>query len=103
MRDISKEPWLRTSLTTMGRGPIWASTSNVRLLGRSRASAGSLRSRNSAVCITVMNALQRNDMSADAFLAKVLHESSTHSTTLFGLVGVSWEGRHYSVALNDLL
>ena len=33
----------------------------------------------------------------------VLHESSAHSTTLFGLVGVLWEGRHYSVALNDLL
>jgi hypothetical protein len=33
----------------------------------------------------------------------VLHESSTHSTTLFGLIGVLWEGRHYSVALNDLL
>ena len=33
----------------------------------------------------------------------VLHESSAHTTTLFGLVGVLWEGRHYSVALNDLL
>ena len=33
----------------------------------------------------------------------VLHEASTHSTTLFGLVGVLWEGRHYSVTLRELL
>jgi hypothetical protein len=33
----------------------------------------------------------------------MLQESSTHSTTLFGLVGVTWEGRHYSIALGDLL
>ena len=32
-----------------------------------------------------------------------LQESSTHSTTLFGLIGVIWEGRHYSVAMQDLL
>lgn len=33
----------------------------------------------------------------------VLQESFTHSTTLLGLIGVTWEGRHYSVALTDLL
>ena len=34
----------------------------------------------------------------------VLHEWWTiHSTTLLGMVGVSWEGRHYSVALSELL
>jgi hypothetical protein len=29
--------------------------------------------------------------------------ASENSTTLFGMVGVYWEGRHYSVYLNDLL
>jgi hypothetical protein len=33
----------------------------------------------------------------------VLRDSSKPTTTLLGLVGVYWEGRHYSVALNDLL
>lgn len=32
----------------------------------------------------------------------MLTESSEHSSTLLGLVGVYWEGRHYSVSLNDL-
>jgi hypothetical protein len=49
-------------------GPIWGSASNVHSLGRSRVSAGSSQSRGSAVFITVMNALQRNDMAADAVL-----------------------------------
>ena len=56
--------------TTTNRGPIWASISNVHFLGRSRAPERSSKSRNSAVCITVMNALQLDDMPADAFLAK---------------------------------
>jgi hypothetical protein len=33
----------------------------------------------------------------------VLQESFTHSTTLSGLVGVTWAGRHYSVALSELI
>jgi hypothetical protein len=33
----------------------------------------------------------------------LLYESSQPSTTLLGMVGVLWEGRHYSVSLNDLL
>jgi hypothetical protein len=33
----------------------------------------------------------------------ILTESSQHTTTLLGTVGVYWEGRHYSVSLNDLL
>jgi len=33
----------------------------------------------------------------------VLQESTQHSTTLLGMVGVCWEGRHYSVALSELL
>jgi hypothetical protein len=33
----------------------------------------------------------------------LLTESSQHSSTLLGLVGVFWEGQHYSVSLNDLL
>ena len=33
----------------------------------------------------------------------ILTESSQHSSTLLGLVGVLWEGRNYSVSLNDLL
>src|SRR5215472_16960331 len=37
--------------------------------GRSRVSEGSSRFRTTAACITVMNALQRNAMPADAFLA----------------------------------
>jgi hypothetical protein len=41
-----------------------------RSVRRMRETVHSGLSRNSAVCITVMNALPRNDMSADAFLAK---------------------------------
>jgi hypothetical protein len=33
----------------------------------------------------------------------VLQESTRPSTTLLGMVGVYWEGRHYSVSLGDLL
>lgn len=33
----------------------------------------------------------------------VLQKSTHHSTTLLGMVGVYWEGRHYSVALSELL
>ncbi len=33
----------------------------------------------------------------------LLQESTQHSTTLLGMVGVYWEGRHYSVALSELL
>jgi hypothetical protein len=33
----------------------------------------------------------------------VLQESTQRSTTLLGMVGVYWEGRHYSVALSELL
>jgi hypothetical protein len=33
----------------------------------------------------------------------VIHDSSTPTTTLLGLVGVYWEGRHYSVSFRDLL
>ena len=33
----------------------------------------------------------------------VLQESTQHSTTLLGTVGVYWEERHYSVALSELL
>jgi len=32
----------------------------------------------------------------------VLQESTQHSTTLLGTVGVYWEERHYSVALSEL-
>jgi hypothetical protein len=61
--------WLLISVTTMGPGPIEGSTSNVHSLGRPRVSAESSQSRSSAVFITVMNALQRNNMAADAVLA----------------------------------
>src|SRR5262249_2539521 len=57
------------SVTTMGPEPIWGSTSNVHSLDRFRASAGSSQSRSWAISITVMNALQRNEMAADAVLA----------------------------------
>lgn len=33
----------------------------------------------------------------------VIDDSSRHSATLEGKVGVYWEGRHYSVSLKDLL
>ena len=33
----------------------------------------------------------------------VLYDSPKHSTTLIGKIGVSWEGRHYSVSLQDML
>jgi len=32
----------------------------------------------------------------------VLRDSSEPSTTLLGLVGVYWQGRHYSVSFGDL-
>ena len=32
----------------------------------------------------------------------VLYESSQRSSTLFGMVGVLWEGRHYSVYPKEL-
>jgi Integrase core domain len=50
-------------------------------LGRSRVSEGSLRSHNSAACITVTNALQRNDMWPYAILANDIvcgHEFSVY-------------------------
>ncbi len=33
----------------------------------------------------------------------LLQEASQHSTTLLGMFGVVWEGRHYSVSLPELL
>ena len=39
---------------------------------------------------------------AGAILVRVAH-SSEKSTTLFGMTGVYWEDRHYSVYPNDLL
>jgi hypothetical protein len=33
----------------------------------------------------------------------ILRESLQHSTTLLGMFGVYWEGRHYSVSLPELL
>jgi hypothetical protein len=33
----------------------------------------------------------------------VLCESSRHTTTLSGMVGLYWERRHYSICVNDLL
>ena len=33
----------------------------------------------------------------------VLRDSTQPTTTLLGLVGVYWEGRHYSVSFRDLL
>lgn len=33
----------------------------------------------------------------------MLLESSEHSSTLLGMLGVHWEGRHYSVSLPELL
>ena len=33
----------------------------------------------------------------------LLYESLHTSTTLVGMVGVYWEGRHYSVSFRDLL
>jgi hypothetical protein len=32
----------------------------------------------------------------------VLYDSSPHSSTLFGMVGVVWGGRHYSIYPKDL-
>jgi len=33
----------------------------------------------------------------------VLRDSTQPTTTLLGLVGVYWEGRHYSISFRDLL
>ena len=76
---------------TTDRGPIWPSTSSVRFLGRSQESAGSSRSRNSAVCIAVMNASQRNDISPDGFLAKDRPDDQTHRDLVW------WAGARYHV------
>jgi hypothetical protein len=69
-RQASQETLASYFAYSVDRGPIWASTSNVRFLGRYRVWAGSSRSRNSAVWITVMNVLPRNDIPPDAILAK---------------------------------
>jgi hypothetical protein len=50
--------------------------------GQSRVSEGSPPSRNSAACITVMNVLQHNEMSTDAFLAN--NKSCLKRLILFG-------------------
>ena len=55
----------------MGPEPIWGSTSNVHSLDRFRASAGSSQSRSWAGSITVMNALQRNDMAAEDSIGRI--------------------------------
>ena len=33
----------------------------------------------------------------------ILRDSSEPSTTLLGLVGIYWEGRHYSISFRDLI
>lgn len=53
----------------MGPEPIWGSTSNVPFLGRCRAPGELSPFLKWVAFITVMNALQRNDMGADAVLA----------------------------------
>src|SRR5438876_9656210 len=53
----------------MGPEPIWGSTSNVPFLGRCRAPGELSQFLKWVAFITVMNALQRNDMGADAVLA----------------------------------
>src|SRR5205809_1125365 len=53
----------------MGPEPIWGSTSNVPFLGRCRAPGELSQFLKWVAFITVMNALQRNDMGADTVLA----------------------------------
>src|SRR5438309_12113223 len=53
----------------MGPEPIWGSTSNVPFLGRCRAPGELSQFLKWVAFITVMNALQPNDMGADAVLA----------------------------------
>src|SRR2546427_13021564 len=53
----------------MGPEPIWGSTSNVPFLGRCRAPGELSPFLKWVAFITVMNALQRNDMGADTVLA----------------------------------
>src|SRR5216117_3256114 len=53
----------------MGPEPIWGSTSNVPFLGRCRAPGELSQFLKWVAFITVMNALQHNDMGADAVLA----------------------------------
>ena len=84
----------------MGPERICGLTNNVHSLGRSPVSAGSQQSRSWAVSITVMNALQPNDMAADAVLANdrlrftaVLNEACSFVKSQWSLdfgVMVSW-------------
>jgi hypothetical protein len=62
-----------------------------------------MRYRLKAPISAILNKPDRQQVSVKIPAGVVLHETSVHSTTLFGLIGVLWEGRHYSVALNDLL
>jgi hypothetical protein len=62
-----------------------------------------MRYRLKAPITAVLDKPDRTFLSVKLPAGVTLQESSAHSTTLFGLIGVIWEGRHYSVALHDLL
>ena len=46
---------------------------------------------------------ESGDVSVTLPAGAILVESVEHSRTLIGMVGVYWEGRHYSVSLGSLL
>src|SRR6266478_205206 len=66
----------------MGPEPIWGSTSNVPFLGRCRAPGELSQFLKWVAFITVMNALQPNDMGADAVLANDSPRDSSLSMNL---------------------
>ena len=67
----------------MGPERIWGLTSNVHSLGRCRAPEGLSQSLRSVAFITGMNALQRNDMGADAVLANDRFSGRANSSKSF--------------------
>jgi len=51
----------------------------------------------------IYHAPERGEVRVTIPSGAVLLESVQHSKTLLGMVGVYWEGRHYSVSLGSLL
>lgn len=53
--------------------------------------------------LAILNKPGKQNVSVKLPTGAILADTSQPSTTLFGMVGVYWEGRHYSVYPKDLL
>jgi hypothetical protein len=51
----------------------------------------------------ILNKPRGQQVSVVIPVGAILNDSSQPSSTLFGMVGVYWEGRHYSVYPKDLI